>query len=69
MENKTQPRLIKKVVEQIIAHPEFYTKLNDGTRFAFSAGISGYTKQGAENNKWYREIWNLLYLGIPMSVH
>lgn len=58
------PQRIAHVYAQIVAHPDYKTKLDDATRWAFETGCVGgspwCTKQ---NNQWSRQIWKYLYLG------
>ena len=56
------PQRMKLVHEQILTHPEYKTKLNDSTRYAFETGcIGGYSWKVKENNKWSRQIWKYLH--------
>jgi hypothetical protein len=60
------PRRIKELHKQIMAHPEYKTKLTSTTRFAFEGGcVGGGSWCDAENNKWSREIWKHLYANGP----
>lgn len=60
---KQMPRLMKKVHQQILEHPDYKNKLDQTTRWAFETGcVSGLSHCDKENNKWSREIWKYLYL-------
>ncbi len=54
--------------EQILKHPEYRTKLDHATRWAFERGcVGGGSWCTRQNNKWSREIWDYLFLDIPMK--
>ncbi len=55
------PRLMKKVYEQIDAHPKF-KELDEDTHFAYKAAKYGLSWCTKENNKWVRQIWKKLYI-------
>ncbi len=60
------PWRMKDVYAQIMSHPEYKTKLSEGTRFAFVHGVvGGGSWRTAENNAWSRQIWVHLYLYGP----
>lgn len=62
-----QPMRIKTVHEQILKHPDYKTKLDEATRWAFENGcVKGHSHCQKENNKWSRDIWNHLHLNTPL---
>ena len=62
------PHAIKKLHLEIMAHPDYKTKLPDTTRWAFeSACVERGSHRDKENNAWSRSIWKFLYLGEPMD--
>lgn len=59
------PRDIKEVHKQIVAHPNYKTEFSESTRWCFQAGcVGGYSWCDRENNKWSRQLWRELYLGV-----
>jgi hypothetical protein len=65
--NVTGPRLIAKLHKEILAHPDYNTKLSTSTRFAFENGcVHKGSACDKENNKWSRIIWAHLYENGPV---
>jgi len=61
-----EPHRIKTLHEQILAHPDYKTKLSETTRWAFEAGcVGGGSLCDKENNQWSRKIWRFLYMNGP----
>lgn len=59
------PRAIKEVHKQVLSHPKYMTELPSSTRWCFQAGcVDRYSWCDRENNKWSRQLWRELYLGV-----
>lgn len=55
------PRIMKKVYEQIDAHPRF-KEFDESTRFAYNAAKYGLSWATRQNNQWVRKLWTKLYI-------
>lgn len=67
MDQPKMPRLMKKVQEQILQHPNYPT-LPLHIKFPVDAAMSGFTRGGTEDNKFIRNVWKQLYLGESMPM-
>ena len=63
----SEPRLIKYLHFQILSHPEYHTRLEYTTRWAFEITCEESTLTPARN-KWARQIWRFLYRGEPIPL-
>lgn len=62
IEKSKMPVRISALYKQIMEHPEYKTKLDGTTRWAFEAGcVGGGSWCTKQNNAWSREIWKHLY--------
>jgi len=57
-----EPRRLRELHKQIQAHPN----LSEATKYAYAAGISGFTKGGKGYNEFYRRLWRHLMLIKPL---
>ena len=57
------PQRIHELHRQIMAHPDYNTRVSETTRWTFEhACVGGGSWCVRDNNKWSREIWKRLYL-------
>lgn len=56
------PQRINELHRQIMAHPDYNTRVPESARWTFEhACVRGGSWCAADNNKWSREIWKTLY--------